>query len=164
MYSRLYTHVLNHHSAIDHCSSFHHIYTDSSIFGLVASSFESYTPNTVLPILLHQLSLLLHSYSSIHPSELSRAKNQLMSSLVMSLESRSVEVEDLGRQVLVHGRKIGIEEMLEKIEKVTSDDVRRVARKVFGDEMNGEPSILVMGKEDVGDWKKMFRKYGVGKL
>ena len=25
MYSRLYTHILNHHAAIDHCASFHHI-------------------------------------------------------------------------------------------------------------------------------------------
>ncbi|KAG8898692.1 Mitochondrial-processing peptidase subunit alpha, partial [Tulasnella sp. 403] len=32
MYSRLYTHVLNLHSSIDHCSSFHHIYTDTSLF------------------------------------------------------------------------------------------------------------------------------------
>jgi mitochondrial-processing peptidase subunit alpha len=32
------------------------------------------------------------------PEELSRAKKQLKSSLAMALESRSVEVEDLGRQ------------------------------------------------------------------
>ena len=48
-------------------------------------------------LLVHQLSLLL--YTPIPEEELQRAKNQLKSSLVMALESRSVEVEDLGRQV-----------------------------------------------------------------
>src|ERR1700679_1105573 len=96
MYSRLYTYILNHHVAIDHCASFHHIYNDSSLFGLFAS-FAPSARSAVLPHLIHQLALLL--YRTVPPEELSRAKNQLKSSLAMSLESRSVEVEDLGRQV-----------------------------------------------------------------
>ena len=103
MYSRLYTHILNHYAQIDHCAAFHHIYTDSSLFGL----FASFLPNTprshgnsakdILPHLAHQLSLLL--YTPIPRSELDRAKNQLKSSMIMTLESKSLEVEDLGRQV-----------------------------------------------------------------
>jgi processing peptidase subunit alpha len=107
MYSRLYTHILNHYSQVDHCASFHHIYTDSSLFGLFAS-FVPYsgrqkggsTPAQILPHLVHQLSLLL--YTPIPAAELDRAKNQLKSSLMMALESRAVEVEDLGRQVRIH--------------------------------------------------------------
>ena len=102
MYSRLYTHILNHFPQIDHCASFHHIYTDSSLFGLFASFVpvsgrQPNSPAVILPHLVHQLSLLL--YSNIPDSELSRAKNQLKSSLMMALESRAVEVGDLGRQV-----------------------------------------------------------------
>jgi len=104
MYSRLYTHILNYYSQIDHCASFHHIYTDSSLFGLFASFVPAAsglkngnTPGQILPHLVHQLSLLL--YTTISPAELDRAKNQLKSSLMMALESRTVAVEDLGRQV-----------------------------------------------------------------
>ena len=103
MYSRLYTHILNYYPQIDHCASFHHIYTDSSLFGLFASFLpytsrnQGNTPAQIMPHLVHQLSLLL--YQPVPTVELSRAKNQLKSSLVMALESRSVEVEDLGRQV-----------------------------------------------------------------
>jgi processing peptidase subunit alpha len=104
MYSRLYTHILNHFPQVDHCASFHHIYTDSSLFGLFASFVPASsglrggnTPGQILPHLVHQLSLLL--YTPIPETELSRAKNQLTSSLMMALESRAVEVEDLGRQV-----------------------------------------------------------------
>ena len=103
MYSRLYTHILNHYQQIDHCASFHHIYTDSSLFGLFASFLPAgagvggNTSSQILPHLVHQLSLLL--YSPVPQGELERAKNQLTSSLMMALESRAVEVEDLGRQV-----------------------------------------------------------------
>ena len=103
MYSRLYTHILNHFPQIDHCASFHHIYTDSSLFGLWASFVPDIpkqrgnTPAQILPHLAHQISLLI--YQSVPEVELQRAKNQLQSSLMMALESRTVEVEDLGRQV-----------------------------------------------------------------
>jgi processing peptidase subunit alpha len=104
MYSRLYTHVLNHYPQVDHCASFHHIYRDSALFGLFASFLPAAsgatggnTPGQILPHLINQLSFLL--YSPIPGAELQRAKNQLNSSLMMALESRTIEVEDLGRQV-----------------------------------------------------------------
>ncbi|KAG8954311.1 Mitochondrial-processing peptidase subunit alpha [Tulasnella sp. 419] len=163
MYSRLYTYVLNHYSSIDHCASFHHIYTDTSLFGLNLVAHPHHQHGLSLPLLAHQLSLLL--YHPIPETELNRAKNQLMSSLVMALESRAIEVEDLGRQVLVHGRKVTVQEMSEKISKVTNDDLRRIGKRVFGEGMHERgPTILVMGKKDIGDWQAVFRKYGLGRL
>ncbi|KIO26572.1 hypothetical protein M407DRAFT_243678 [Tulasnella calospora MUT 4182] len=162
MYSRLYTHVLNLHSSIDHCSAFHHIYNDTSLFGLQLVSHAHHPVTSILPLLAHQLSLLL--YHPIPRTELSRAKNQLMSSLVMALESRSVEVEDLGRQVLVHGRKVSVQEMCDKIARVDAADIKRVAGRIFGSGMRGPPSVLVMGKKDVGEWVGVWRKYGLGGL
>jgi processing peptidase subunit alpha len=107
MYSRLYSHILNHFHQIEHCAAFHHVYTDSSLFGLFASFSPAVSgqrgssrPPHVLPHLIHQLSLLL--YSPIPERELSRAKNQLKSTMMMALESQAVEVEDLGRQVCIY--------------------------------------------------------------
>lgn len=103
MYSRLYTNILNHQPQIDHCEAYHHIYTDSSLIGLfasfvpVSSPRHGITPTQIVPHLVHQISLLLHV--PVGEAELSKAKNQLKSSLIMALESRAVEVEDLGRQV-----------------------------------------------------------------
>ena len=67
--------------------------------------FASFAPSArsaILPHLIHQLALLLHC--PVPPEELNRAKNQLKSSLAMALESCSVEVEDLGRQVRIAQR------------------------------------------------------------
>lgn len=104
MYSRLYTHILNHHPQIDHCEAYHHIYTDTSLIGLFASFIpvssprQGNSPAQIMPHLVHQISLLLHV--PVGEGELSKAKNQLKSSLVMALESNAVLVEDLGRQVM----------------------------------------------------------------
>ena len=62
--------------------------------------FASFAPSArsaILLHLIHQLALLLHR--TMPPVDLNRAKNQLKSGLAMALESRSVEVEDFGRQV-----------------------------------------------------------------
>ncbi|TDL20967.1 mitochondrial processing peptidase [Rickenella mellea] len=172
MYSRLYTHILNHHPQIDHCESFHHIYTDSSLFGIFASFVPAGTsvtgfgrrqgnsPEQIMAHLVHQFSLLLHA--NVDAKELLKAKNQLKSSLVMALESRAVEVEDLGRQVLVHNRKIPVTEMCDHIDEVTPDDVRRVAQRVFGTQSAKKATVVTMGREDVGDWQAVLRKYAVG--
>lgn len=166
MYSRLYTHILNHYPQIDHCASFHHIYTDSSLFGLFASfvpatgRHQGNSPAQIIPHLVHQLSLLLYTPTS--KVELSRAKNQLKSSLMMALESRAVEVEDLGRQVLVHNRKVPVTEMCDKIDAVTPDSLRLVAARIFSPGSAKKATVVSMGHEDLGDYRSVLRKYGVG--
>ncbi|CCM04458.1 uncharacterized protein FIBRA_06638 [Fibroporia radiculosa] len=165
MYSRLYTHILNHYPQIDHCASFHHIYTDSSLFGLFASFVpaagrQGNSPAQIFPHLVHQLSLLLYTPTS--RVELNRAKNQLKSSLMMALESRAVEVEDLGRQVLVHNRKVPVSEMCEKIDAVTPESLRAVAARIFSPDTAKKATVVCMGKEDLGDWRAVLRKYGIG--
>jgi processing peptidase subunit alpha len=114
----------------------------------------------VISILAHQLSLLL--YEQVPPVELARAKKQLQSSLAMSMESRSVEVEDLGRQILVHGRKVGAVEMAMKVEAVTAQDLQRVAHRLFGESAK-PPTIVGMGTQDIIDWPVVFKAYGIGR-
>jgi len=159
MYTRLYTHVLNHYHTIDHCASFHHIYADTSLLGLFASFVPAESMRKVLSILAYQLSLLL--YETVPSVELARAKKQLQSSLAMSMESRSVEVEDLGRQILIHGRKVSSLEMAQKVEAVTAQDLQRVAHKVFG-QGSKPPTVVGMGVQDIVDWPDVFKAYGVG--
>ncbi|KAK4169430.1 mitochondrial-processing peptidase subunit alpha [Cladorrhinum sp. PSN259] len=131
MYSRLYTNVLNQHGWVESCVAFNHSYTDSGLFGIAASCLPSHT-DSMLQVMCRELQSLTHErgYSAINNIELARAKNQLRSSLLMNLESRMVELEDLGRQVQVHGRKIPVWEMTKKINNLGMKDIRRVAHMV----------------------------------
>jgi processing peptidase subunit alpha len=48
-----------------------------------------------------------------------------------------------------------------KIDSVTSASINRVARKIIGPDSGNKPTVVCMGKEDVGDWQSTFRKYGL---
>lgn len=154
MYSRLYTNVLNQHGWVESCIAFNHSYTDSGIFGISASCSPTRITEMVEVMCRELQSLTLDTgYSSLQAQEVNRAKNQLRSSLLMNLESRMVELEDLGRQVQVHGRKVSVREMCEQIEALTVEDLRRVARKVFGGQVEnegkgtGKPTVVLQEGE-----------------
>ncbi|KAK1751631.1 putative mitochondrial-processing peptidase [Echria macrotheca] len=150
MYSRLYTNVLNQHGWVDSCVAFNHAYTDSGIFGIAASCFPSYAVH-MLQVMCRELQSLTHKggYSALNEVEVARAKNQLRSSLLMNLESRMVELEDLGRQVQVHGRKIPVLEMTDRINNLGVHDLRRVAERVLSGMVNnrgggsGAPTVVL---------------------
>ncbi|EOA87297.1 uncharacterized protein SETTUDRAFT_116168 [Exserohilum turcica Et28A] len=157
MYSRLYTNVLNQHGWVESCVAFNHSYTDSGLFGIAASCAPSYTAH-MLEVMCRELKSLSDEsgYAALKDGEVQRAKNQLRSSLLMNLESRMVELEDLGRQVQVHGRKVGVKEMCKKIEAVTVHDLRRVAKHVFGGNVynagvgSGAPTVVLQEGEMEG--------------
>ncbi|KAI0841449.1 peptidase M16 inactive domain-containing protein [Hypoxylon sp. FL0890] len=133
MYSRLYTNVLNQHPWVESCMAFNHSYTDSGLFGISAQCMPGRTQQ-MLDVMCQELRALTldTGFAALGQVEVNRAKNQLRSSLLMNLESRMVELEDLGRQVQVHGRKIPVQEMCRKIESLTIKDLRRVAKQVVG--------------------------------
>ncbi|EMD65034.1 hypothetical protein COCSADRAFT_36385 [Bipolaris sorokiniana ND90Pr] len=157
MYSRLYTNVLNQHGWVESCVAFNHSYTDSGLFGIAASCAPSYTAH-MLEVMCRELKSLSDEtgFAALKDGEVQRAKNQLRSSLLMNLESRMVELEDLGRQVQVHGRKVGVKEMCSKIEAVTVKDLRRVAKQVFGGDVHnagkgsGAPTVVLQEGEMEG--------------
>lgn len=132
MYSRLYTNVLNQHGWVESCVAFNHSYTDSGLFGISASCAPSKTGEMidVMSKQLHSLTLT-SGWARLGDEEVRRAKNQLRSQLLMNLESRMVELEDLGRQVQVHGRKVSVREMCKSIDALTIADLRRVASQIL---------------------------------
>lgn len=157
MYSRLYTNVLNQYGWVENCMAFNHAYTDSGLFGISAACATQFVPR-MLDTMARELSLLSAEtgLGRLSEVEVKRAKNQLRSSLLMNLESRMVELEDLGRQVQVHGRRVPVKEMVANIEKVTIADLRRVAKMVFGGEVankgqgSGAPTVVLQQGEEEG--------------
>ncbi|KAF1980719.1 hypothetical protein K402DRAFT_468068 [Aulographum hederae CBS 113979] len=150
MYSRLYTNVLNQHGWVESCVAFNHAYADSGLFGIQASC-DPARVREMLDVLCRELKNLgdTKGWNTLKEQEITRAKNQLRSSLLMNLESRMVELEDLGRQVQSHGRKVGVVEMCKNIDAVTVEDLRRVANTVFGGKVHnigqgsGAPTVVL---------------------
>merc|ERR1712154_648520 len=61
--------------------------------------------------------------------ELDRARNMLKCNVLTQLESRLVLFEDLGRQILTYGKREGTEEMCRKIDDVSKEVLRDLARR-----------------------------------
>ncbi|KAJ3068198.1 Mitochondrial-processing peptidase subunit alpha [Podochytrium sp. JEL0797] len=189
MYTRLYTEVLNRYHWVESCNMLSYSYQPTSLFGITASVPPS--PEThahILPILLSHLHQTT-SASTLSNTALKRAKNQLKSNLLMSLESRPVELEDVARQVAAQdGRRVSVKEMCARVDSVTPDDIARVAQRVFmgldcesplrfdGDQGvmqhwkrtgDGGPTVLVHGplcgeKDAMFGVEERVREWGLG--
>jgi predicted Zn-dependent peptidase len=68
---------------------------------------------------------------TVAPDELRRAKDHLKGSLMLSLESTSSRMSNLARQEMYFGRFFTLDELVESIEAVSEEDVRRIARTFF---------------------------------
>jgi len=133
----------------------------------------------MLDVMCSELKKLYSSrYGGLTQVEVDRAKNQLRSNLLMNLESRMVELEDLGRQVQTHGRKIGPQEMCAKIDAVSINELKAVAQEMFEGKVKnigqgtGAPTVVVQHQGDVteatthfqGGWQEVQERISKWKL
>ncbi|XP_062606043.1 mitochondrial-processing peptidase subunit alpha-like [Saccostrea cucullata] len=140
MYTRLYTNVLNRHHWMFGCVAMNHVYDDSGVFCIMASSH----PNQLDDLAIVVLSEFLRTPEEISKEELDRAKKQLQSLLMYNLESRPMMFEDVGRQVLSRGFRNPAQFYLEEIEKVTREDLQRVAKRM----LRSKPAVAAYGTLD----------------
>jgi predicted Zn-dependent peptidase len=75
-------------------------------------------------------------------AELRRAKDHLKGSLMLSLENTASRMSHLARQEIYFDRHFGLDETLTGVERVTTEDVQRVAQDLF---VNGSLAATVLG-------------------
>jgi predicted Zn-dependent peptidase len=75
-------------------------------------------------------------------AEVARAKTQLKAGLLMGLEGSFSRAEFMARELLLFGRLIDMEKIIERIEAVTPEKVRNVAAGIVS---SSKPSVSVVG-------------------
>jgi predicted Zn-dependent peptidase len=63
--------------------------------------------------------------------EVARVKAQLKMGLLTGLESSSARAEQLARQILIHGRPLTTEELIEKVEQVQAADLQALVARML---------------------------------
>ena len=63
--------------------------------------------------------------------EIARVKAQLKMGLLAGLESSSARAEQLARQILIHGRPLSSEELIEKVENVEAKDLQTLVERML---------------------------------
>jgi predicted Zn-dependent peptidase len=106
-------------------------FSDVGVFTIYAGTSPEHV-DEVVDLSLEEMRRVVSE--SVSEGELQLVKDQALSSILLGLESSSGRVSALARQEIIHGRRISPEEMIEKIEAVTPEDLQRVARKFFTSE------------------------------
>jgi predicted Zn-dependent peptidase len=138
MSSRLFQEIREKRGLAYSVFSFASSYTDGGTFGVYAGTAPEEV-DELMPVMADEM---MKTCAAITEPELARARAQLKSGLMMSLESTSARIERLGRHMLIFGRPLGIAEMVERIEAVTPARIVALARRTF---TGAKPSLTALG-------------------
>ena len=145
MSSRLFQHIREERGLAYAVFSNLTTYSDAGMITVYAGCAAEKV-DEVIALTLDELRALRDA--DVEADELRRAKDHLKGSLVLGLESTSSRMSQLARQELYFGRQFTLDEILNSIERVTSDDVRAVARDLFRD---GGLAATIVGPEGSSD-------------
>jgi predicted Zn-dependent peptidase len=100
-------------------------FTDVGVFQVYAGTSPEQL-DEVLELSLAELRRILRE--PVGEEELRLVKDQAVASILLGLESTSARAGTLARQEIVHGRRIPPDQVIARIEEVTPEDLRRLAR------------------------------------
>lgn len=141
MYSRLYTQMLNRYAWLEHARVFSQDYQASRVgglFGINASCLPEMAP-TLVKLMLRYLST--HLTASLTTTELSRAKNQLKSAILMGMESRNLMLESFAQQ-LASDSYLNAKDLCRRIDETGEEELKRVGKELAC----GELSVAAYGQ------------------
>ncbi len=103
-------------------------YRDTGCLSVYAGTSRQSAPKMV-ELVIKEFAELKNN--PISEDELRRAKDQLKGSLMLSLESTNARMSNLARQEMYFDRFVGLDEILQRVEAVTTEDVQRLAGEFF---------------------------------
>ncbi|XP_052197049.1 probable mitochondrial-processing peptidase subunit beta, mitochondrial [Diospyros lotus] len=104
-------------------------YKDTGLFGVYAIAKPDCLDDLAYAI-MYETSKLCYRVSE---ADVTRARNQLKSSLLLHIDGTSPVAEDIGRQLLTYGRRIPFAELFARIDAVDASTVKRVANRFIFD-------------------------------
>src|SRR3954454_12437906 len=114
-------------------------YRDAGNLTIYAGCANEAVPE-VVNVCVEELKVM--KQTAVPEQELRRAKDHLKGSLMLSLENTASRMSHLARQEIYFQRHFGLDETLAGVERVSAEDVTRVAADLFA---NGSLAATVVG-------------------
>ncbi|MHB1654573.1 MAG: M16 family metallopeptidase [Desulfitobacteriaceae bacterium] len=139
--SRLFQEIREQRGLAYSVYSYHSTYVDTGLFAIYAGTSPGNTAEVVECILSEVDSLKKNGITLV---ELERTKAQIKGNLYLGLESVSSRMSRLGKTELTYNRILTPEEVVEKLERVTLEDVKGVIQRLW---QKDRISLAMMGPE-----------------
>lgn len=104
------------------------MYQDCGIFSIFAGTSPKQVDEVVDLAITEMRGVVRDGVTS---DELDLAKQQTVSSILLSLEDSAARAANLAQGELIHGRQISLDEALDRINAVSADDIQTLAREYF---------------------------------
>ena len=131
MSSRLFQKIREERGLAYSVYSYGTAFLEGGLFTIYAGTTkESY--KEVLEIIKNEFNDIREN--GISQSELQKSKNQFLSMLTFSLESSKGKMSRMANSYLLYDEVIDINEIIEKIEKITLEDIKKTAEYLFQEE------------------------------
>jgi predicted Zn-dependent peptidase len=137
MASRLFQELREARGLCYSISSFYWPFADTGLFGIQMATSEE-DVDELVPVVLDELEKMRDGVTA---AELARAQAQLRAGLLMTLESPIARAGQMARHILVHGRPLTLEEMVQQVDAVSRDDLARLGEALFG----SPPTLAAIG-------------------
>jgi len=137
MSSRLFQEVREKRGLCYSVYAFHWGFSDTGVFGVHAATGREDIAELV-PVIVDELR---RAGQDITQEELNRARAQYRAGLLMSHESASSRASQIARQMLLFGRPIGTEELVDRLSKLTVDRLTDLSQRLF----STKPTLAAVG-------------------
>lgn len=146
MSSRLFQEIREERGLAYSVFSYHSSYQDAGTFTLYAGTSTKQLEE-VYKLMIETVDKL--RTNGISHEELLKGKEQLKGSLMLSLESTNSRMTRLGKNELLLGEHLELDQIIQSVEKVTMESVREVADFIFNHEMS---VALVSSLKEIPDY------------
>ncbi len=150
MSSRLFEEVREKRGLAYHISSSVHKFVDAGVF-LISAGVDSRRIDDALKVIIREMRKIREK--NVSRKELSQAKEFCRGQILLSMEDTSTRMLWIGENKLALGKVTPIEEIMERIKKVSIDDVRRIADNLFGDD---KMNLAIISPHKRGKIEKVF--------
>ena len=141
MSSRLFQEVREKRGLCYSVYAFHQGFSDTGIFGIHAASGEE-DVSELLAVIVDELK---QATNSINLEETNRARAQIRAHLLMGSESPAASAGQNARQLLLYGRLISNDELMERLNAISPERIRDLAERLF---LQSVPTIAAVGPVD----------------
>lgn len=141
MSSRLFQEVREKRGLAYQVYGFHSTFEDTGFFGAAAAMDPQHALD-VTELMFSEMGQIANK--GISDVELSRAKAQLKTGLLVALESTGARAEQLARQILFFGRPLNPKDLIAEVEAVTVEDCEQLAQYLV---TKGHMTVAVAGIE-----------------